>query len=235
VQLSIKPSWVGLGLGSCVGSGGVGGMAHCCKTDYSEVIEWENPKLDTFKNQVKAWMKKLTCPDEEEILLRRGTLVDSIGSNASLSMDLTSRAVKEIDNSNDMTVLLARIIAGTLAKPLLEEMSDIWTGEVRDEYPYIISRFLAPLRKSTPEWEDDDPEIMSRYLICNPNKANARSAAIQGLKSDGSKIIFNCSVSCDANGNCGNELPKALRVRHASGTTWATHLGLHKHHSLHAR
>ncbi|GKU12195.1 hypothetical protein FLAG1_11670 [Fusarium langsethiae] len=190
---------------------GVGGMAHCCKTDYSEVFEWENPKLDAFKYQLKAWMKKPTCPDEKEILLRRGTLVDNIGANASLSMDLASRAVKEIDNSNDMTVLLARVIAGTLAQPLLEEMADIWSGELREEYPYIVYRYLAALRKQTPEWETDDPEIMSRYLVCNPKKANARSAAIQGLKSDGGKIIFNCSISCDASGNCGNELPKALR------------------------
>ncbi|KAG8361863.1 hypothetical protein FVEN_g217 [Fusarium venenatum] len=215
---------------------GIGGMAHCCKTDYAETFEWENPKLDSFRTDVYAWLRDPTCPMTDESLLRRATLPDD-GLNNLSSTDLVPRAGKEDPIARDLEVNLARLVLGALSKPILEEMTRTWNDAVKaNNLSYLTVNLLGPLKKSTPEWETDDPDIMAHYIVCNPQEANTRSAAIQGRRGDGSKLVTNCSIPiCDINGNCGGEVPEVFRIRRGLRSSRTTHLSMHQHHSLHAR
>ncbi|OBS25926.1 hypothetical protein FPOA_06459 [Fusarium poae] len=163
---------------------GIGGMAHCCKTDYAETFEWENPKLDSFRTDVYAWLKDPTCPKTEKSLLRRAALPDDGLNNVSSTTDLVPRAGKGVENehplSSDLGVNLARLILGTFAREILEEMTGTWNEAVTAiGFSFLTVTLLGALKRSTPEWENDDTEVMARYIVCNPREANIRSAAIQ--------------------------------------------------------
>ncbi|KAK2468993.1 hypothetical protein H9L39_19387 [Fusarium oxysporum f. sp. albedinis] len=87
---------------------GVGGMAHCCKTDYAEIVEWENPKIDAFENDVKAWMRNPTCPKDDGGLFRRSGPTNNVAIKSSLSRDLFPRA-KDLGHTLDLSRLLGQL------------------------------------------------------------------------------------------------------------------------------
>ncbi|KAG7412159.1 Chitotriosidase-1 [Fusarium oxysporum f. sp. rapae] len=155
----------------------VGGMAHCCKTDYAEIFEVENPKIDAFENDVKAWIKNPTCPKDDGGLFKRLDPLNDTAIISSLSVDLSPRA-KEMEAEHSMTVLLGRLIVGMVSKEVAEALTPKWDLVVEEEYPNLVVRTLQKAKKAVPEWEDEDPEVMSRVTTCDPKRANARIAAI---------------------------------------------------------
>jgi chitinase len=216
---------------------GIGGMAHCCKSDYAEIFEWENPKLDAFENDVKAWLKDPTCSNKEDFLSRSTPTLNDVVTNSSLSMDLTSRAAKGTDTEQEFNVQLARIIVGSLSKPVLETLIEKWNSLVEDDYPGLVIRILQDLKRNDPKWEDEDPEIMAGYIICDPNSMNRRSASFHGKNPDGTAMLTNCSIPlCDSNGNCDDEgVPEVFRRCHNWRPTHTRHSAAHHLHRLCAR
>ncbi|KAK2925347.1 Chitinase II [Fusarium oxysporum f. sp. vasinfectum] len=213
---------------------GVGGMAHCCKTDYAEIFEVENPKIDAFENDVKAWIKNPTCPKDDGGLFKRFDPLNDTTMVSSLSMDLSPRA-KEMEDSYDLVILLARLIAGLVSKEVAEALTPKWNLVVEEEYPNLVVRTLQEAKNSVPEWEDEDPEVMSRVTICDPKRANARIAAILGKGSDGRTLAFNCTNTICQNGVCEPFTPEAARRRRGLSTSRASHSAAHLHYHLHAR
>ncbi|RYC80920.1 hypothetical protein BFJ63_vAg16188 [Fusarium oxysporum f. sp. narcissi] len=213
---------------------GVGGMAHCCKTDYAEIFEVENPKIDAFENDVKAWIKNPTCPKDDGGLFKRFDPLNDTTMVSSLSMGLSPRA-KEMEDSYDLVILLARLIAGLVSKEVAEALTPKWNLVVEEEYPNLVVRTLQEAKNSVPEWEDEDPEVMSRVTICDPKRANARIAAILGKGSDGRTLAFNCTNTICQNGVCEPFTPEAARRRRGLSTSRASHSASHLHYHLHAR
>ncbi|KAH7205686.1 hypothetical protein BKA60DRAFT_640278 [Fusarium oxysporum] len=97
-------------------------------------IAKENPKIDAFENDLKAWIKKPTCTNKKFFLSRHTLLLDEVVSNSPLSTDLISRATKD-DTQLAFNIQLARMIAASLAKPLLETLVEKWNNAVKDNYP----------------------------------------------------------------------------------------------------
>ncbi|KAF5259704.1 hypothetical protein FOXYS1_9669 [Fusarium oxysporum] len=213
---------------------GVGGMAHCCKTDYAEIFEVENPKIDAFENDVKAWIKNPICPKDDGGLFKRFDPLNDTTMVSSLSMGLSPRA-KEMEDSYDLVILLARLIAGLVSKEVAEALTPKWNLVVEEEYPNLVVRTLQEAKNSVPEWEDEDPEVMSRVTICDPKRANARIAAILGKGSDGRTLAFNCTNTICQNGVCEPFTPEAARRRRGLSTSRASHSAAHLHYHLHAR
>ncbi|EWG55818.1 hypothetical protein FVEG_17600 [Fusarium verticillioides 7600] len=213
---------------------GVGGMAHCCKTDYAEIFEVENPKIDAFENDVKAWIKNPTCPKDDGGLFKRFDPTNDLAINSSISMNLSPRA-KEMEDSYDVVILLARLIAGMISKEVAEALTPKWNLVVEEEYPNLVVETLQKAKKEVPEWEDEDAEVMSRVTICDPKRANARIAAILGKGSDGRTLAFNCTNTICQNGVCEPGTPEAARRRRGLSMSRASHSVAHLHYHLHAR
>ncbi|RKK93244.1 hypothetical protein BFJ68_g15612 [Fusarium oxysporum] len=214
----------------------VGGMAHCCKTDYAEIVEWENPKIDAFENDLKAWIKKPVCTNKKLFLSRRILLLDEVVSNSSFSTDLISRAAKD-DVQLDFNIQLARMIAASLAKPLLETLVEKWNAAVKENYPWLVIRYLRELKDQDPKWETEDPEIMADYVLCDPESMNRRIASFHGKTPDGKDMPTNCSIPlCDSAGNCdGESIPEVFRRYHGSASSRTGHIAAHHLHRLYAR
>ncbi|KAF5678234.1 hypothetical protein FCIRC_6517 [Fusarium circinatum] len=213
----------------------VGGMAHCCKTDYAEIFEVENPKIDAFENDVKAWIRNPTCPKEDGGLSKRFDPTNGLAINSSIPMDLSPRA-KEMEDSYGVVILLARLIAGLMSKEVAEALTPKWDLVVEEEYPNLVVKTLQKAKNVVPEWEDEDPEVMSHFTICDPQRANARIAAILGKGSDGKTITLNCSNAICENGVC-KTFPEADKRRRNLLPTRLSHSAahIHIHRSLHAR
>ncbi|RBA22505.1 hypothetical protein FPRO05_00852 [Fusarium proliferatum] len=214
----------------------VGGMAHCCKTDYAEIVDWENPKIDAFENDVKAWIKKPTCTNKKLFLSRRTVLLDEVVANSSLSTDLISRADKDYVQLA-FNIQLARMIANSLSKPLLETLDEKWDIVVKTDYPWLVMRYLRELKAQDPKWETEDPEIMADYVFCDPEGMNRRIASIHGKTPDGHNMPTNCSIPlCDSDGNCDQDsIPEVFRRYHGRPSSHIGHTAAHHLHRLYAR
>ncbi|KAJ4128696.1 hypothetical protein NW765_013087 [Fusarium oxysporum] len=198
------------------------------------IFEVENPKIDAFENDVKAWIKNPTCPKDDGGLFKRFDPLNDTTMVSSLSMGLSPRA-KEMEDSYDLVILLARLIAGLVSKEVAEALTPKWNLVVEEEYPDLVVRTLQEAKNSVPEWEDEDPEVMSRVTICDPKRANARIAAILGKGSDGRTLAFNCTNTICQNGVCEPFTPEAARRRRGLSTSRASHSAAHLHYHLHAR
>ncbi|KAM0079973.1 hypothetical protein ACKRZS_007879 [Fusarium odoratissimum] len=134
-------------------------------------------------------------------------------------------------------IQLARIIAATLAKPLLKTLVKKWNNAVKDNYPWLIIRYLRELKAQDPKWETKDPEIMANYVLYNPESMNRRIASIHGKTPDGYDMPTNCSIPlCDSDGNCDKDsVPEVFRRYHGRPSSHTGHTAAHHLHRLYAR
>ncbi|KAL5591296.1 hypothetical protein FOVSG1_010185 [Fusarium oxysporum f. sp. vasinfectum] len=157
-----------------------------------------------------------------------------------LGLAVTRQSVLQADKDNaqlPFNIQLARIIAATLAKPLLKTLVKKWNNAVKDNYPWLVMRYLRELKAQDPKWETKDPEIMANYVLYNPESMNRRIASIHGKTPDGYDMPTNCSIPlCDSDGNCDKDsVPEVFRRYHGRPSSHTGHTAAHHLHRLYAR
>lgn len=192
----------------CFGKGAGGGQARCCVPNYSDTIEVENPKLDTYRSTLEDYIRNPTCPnpgplDSESVLMalpepteplpiRQGLILNNVSA-----LTLGERA--ESSTFNQAEGFLLNLLTKASLESMLEAEEKIWNDYMPEEFGAGLRMpHLRNYLQDLPAWDTEGPIQLSHGVICSPNYW-------AGLASGASDTAVNCSLStCDTDG-CQSE------------------------------
>lgn len=166
-----------------------GSRSRCCVPKYSDTIEVENPKLDSYRDAVTAYMMDPTCAKPGPILERE--LLDG----GALARRADNKRVKETE------ALLLALITKAGTSSMLEAMAKIWNDHVGDKFPNLKFDNFRSWATDLPEYGTEGPMQMSHSIVCSPNYWNARV----GAGGSGSESLVDCSEGICETEDCGGD------------------------------
>jgi chitinase len=157
----------------CLVGGGGGGKSRCCIPSYNDTFEEENPKIEDYRFELKAYMDDPKCDNPGSILSFRASMNMTITNGTmapfrtdSLTIEANSEGVK---SANGILLLL---VTKSTNQAMLEALEKVWDDTIGDKWSNLKISHLRDYLTGLPTYGSEGPIQLVHSVICSPNYWN---------------------------------------------------------------
>jgi chitinase len=170
--------------------------ALCCVPHMVDVIQIENPKLQSYRDALAEYIKNPRCEVPAPFSKRDSTL-------------LVKREQKfPYDMTGEILLKLLTLAGGGSA--MMSLMEEAWNAVMGNRYSNLHFPSLREFTQKLHTWTTRGPIELAQQIMCNLNYWNSRAA-----KKGTMKTLVCVDMSCDAE-DCGEDIEPQRLVRRIS-------------------
>jgi chitinase len=157
----------------CYVGGGGGGRSRCCVPSYSDTVKVENPKLDEYRDDMRAYLDDPTCENPGSVLdSRRMALrsIDIMSDQQNQNGTLVARGKSDAWNPANGFLLL--LVTKSAASGMLDAMEEIWDDAMQKPFPNLKITNLRKFLTGLASYATDGPIQAVHDVICSPHYWN---------------------------------------------------------------